>query len=441
MSDNSKKDNQLEEKMALARQAMGGNLRQTKKTKKKWLENQDRQRAIKAMENKNQQEKRVLTEEALIKRRLDAQRAMASPSQRTTIEQTEKRTKEIKEIKEKLEQQKLKTIEKQKEEENQKKIEQEKIIIDKTNRQNKYLKHLQKTNELISSITKTEKIDLERYRTLKTDSNQTVVKNNLSLADIAIKERQKETSEKKHLRRETKRNKVIVTFVIVSMLILSVGIIYFAINLSNQYKKTELVVNQSIIFAEEHTKIDVTDLHFEQVYNILVKNIDQKKPLNSISHIYFSQQQLNPDTDSLEEILLPVSDLLKTLDLNTPLDFNHFLTDQYMFGFYHDSNNSPFLILETTSFANTLNTLLKNEALIVGEILGIFDPNVKNRVAQAQFSDKIISNIDTRIAVDLTSGEVIGLYAFVNQNIVIFTQNEKILDQIIERLKTTSTTF
>ena len=439
MTDN-KKDNSLKEKMARARQAMGGVLNQTRKTKRKIFENRDRQRAIRAMENKGQQEKRALSEEVLLKRRLEAQKAMASPTQRANLEQTNKRDREIKAIKEKLEQVKLLNVQKEKEKENQEKNRIEKLKTQKNERQNKYLKHLQQTNKIISTISQSEKTNLERFRTLKTDSHQTVVKNNLSVADIAIKENQKENASKKEVEKGSRKNKILIIIIILFMIFLSFGIIYLAINLSNQFKTTDLTIDQSIIFAEEHKKIDVTDLTFDQVYNILTQNIAQEKPLGSISHIYFTKQQLNPDTEKTEEILLPTSDLLDNLNINTPLDFKHFLTNQYMFGTYNDSDNLPFLIFETTSFANTLNTLLKNETMIISSILGTLNPQIKNKLLQAQFSDKIIKNVDTRIAIDYSTGETLGLYAFFDQNIVIFTQNEKVLGEIIERLKAISST-
>ena len=78
--------------------------------------------------------------------------------------------------------------------------------------------------------------------------------------------------------------------------------------------------------------------------------------------------------------------------------------------------------------------------MIISSILGTLNPQIKNKLLQAQFSDKIIKNVDTRIAIDYSTGETLGLYAFFDQNIVIFTQNEKVLGEIIERLKAISST-
>lgn len=438
MKEKEKSDNQLESKRALARQAMGGDARRVKKAHLNLIKDRERQRAIQAMENPTQQGKRLLDEKTLVKRRLDAQKAMASPAQRQAKEQEARKLRQQQEIKEKLEKNKLAQAQTKKQKEYQEKAELEKIRTQKNKQQKEYLKHLQQSNQLIETIATKEKPDLDRYRTFKTDSDQVVTKENLSLADIAIKERQKEISHPKTTGSNTRINKTITIATILFLLVATVGVVYFALRLSDKLKKTELVITQSIVFAEEHIKLKLTDdLEPDQIHNRLSEAVHQDLPQGSISHIYLTQEKLNPESEEYEESLVSPAEMFDLLALNLPTGFNYFLTDQYMLGAYHSDENLPFLILKTTSFENTLNTLLKNETLIVSSILSILDPK-SDSLLTAQFADKIIQNVDARIALDATSGQIIGLYAFFDQNTVIFGQNEKVLSSILERLRTTS---
>ena len=100
------------------------------------------------------------------------------------------------------------------------------------------------------------------------------------------------------------------------------------------------------------------------------------------------------------------------------------------------TGDKPFVILTTKSFANSLDSLLRNETEIIGEILSLVDPNIKNELRFQIFKDRVIKNIDVRVA-ESEEG-VIALYAFPNHDILVIGESPETMTKIIDLLRTPS---
>ncbi len=429
----------LEQKRALARKAMGGDTHHEKKRARQLELEQKRAQAMEAMMSPEYKERQAKLEEELAKKREQAKRAMESSEQKIAREREEERLQNERKVKEKLEELKAKQ---QAEEANKAKLAKEKQQAEteqKTERQKQYLAHLEATNALIDKITAQEEAEVQPYRTLRQDANRTVAKEKMSMTDIALKQKQKDlnTTKPKPQSGRPIIKKVITIGLIICFLTAGMMALYLISKALNNQDPNPAGITQSIVPAHRQVKIDATGRPPAQTITAIRQIANQDGITDSVTNIYITEKKLIEKTE--QEVLVVTRDLLNILNINTPIDFNHFLDDQHMIGVYHHETNMPFIILKTTSFESTFDALLADEANIVGSWLQIFKPELKTRLAGRIFTDKIIKNLDIRSALDPISGETIAAYAFLDRNTIIFTEYETVINKIVSVLQTTNT--
>ncbi|MEX0918955.1 MAG: hypothetical protein WDZ85_03260 [Candidatus Paceibacterota bacterium] len=421
-------DKDLKQKMARARQAMAGQDYDQQKKRKQAELAKRREEAAAAMLGQKQREKNENQDRELLKARAAAAKAMETPEQKRKRELAENQArnhalaeKRLAELKTQAEtEEKLKLTEhkdaKQQEIEAKKKHEEE------------YLARLKASNDLIEKITSRDRVKTSPYHTLRTDIDKTVSTENLSLTDIALKQKKTEPAKKPDNKKTLKYLAGIMTVGI--LLAGGSGLVYFTNNYLRQTTITAPAY-EPLVPANLNKKLEVTGLSPAQIIGTINREIIKDRPSDAILNIYLTGKLVTADGQESQESFLGASAVLTAMNLDTPTDFHHFLEPEYMLGAYQSETARPFIIVTTKSFENTFSALLNYENEIVGALLKIFDPSIDSQLKGMAFSDQIINNIDIRLAENQTTGETIALYAFLDRQTIIFTQDREVIEYIV----------
>lgn len=122
-------------------------------------------------------------------------------------------------------------------------------------------------------------------------------------------------------------------------------------------------------------------------------------------------------------------EIFKFLDTHISNKTIYALEDSLVFGSVTTSKNEPFIVMQSFNFDVLFSGLLASEQHLQSDFIPIFGvPGTSSN----GFKDAIIANKSTRVLKNDT-GEVLLLYAFVNQNTVVITTSQAALLIILER--------
>ena len=380
-----------------------------------------------------------LSVEELTKRREQARRAMESFEQKKRRELKQQQETEAKIMAQKIEA--MKQAREKLEQDRAKADYQEKQQIKNSAEQavKDYNRNVAIAKAEIEAITQNSIDEVSTYRTLKTDFGQEVHTKGLSMTKIALEEeaRRRLTS----LPREAPNSKKswLIGGLSILLIIISAGALYGTIQLNNPQTTavTPLAIN-SIAFADDHIELPTSGITSE----VLINNIKQRLTVPTTGEIIIN---LYPTTKvTVDNIpttrLLSAQETLTTFGITTPISFYHFLQPQIMFGLASNqtgTSSAPFFIFKTRSFENTFDALLRDEKIIIANILRPFvTKEVASAITANSFKDKLINNIDTRIATLNTSTTSVAVYGFIDRETLVVTTTESAFLTILRAYQT-----
>ncbi len=260
-------------------------------------------------------------------------------------------------------------------------------------------------------------------RTMKSDMQEYINQQKMSMVDIAGKQAVKQGL-KISGNYEPNKNKFI-TLAVIILIMISVGVFAFVVLLKNKTAQKE--PGSQVRFPASVISSD------KQEFVTLEAN-NQQNNKNKIKEIIGSDIKIGNITDFVfidgDKHLITPELFFKYSGVNTPLGFSSFLTDKFMFGVYGADQNKPFIILKISSFENSLAVMLKWEKTISSDIKEIMP--VSEASSGSKFQDKIIKNHDTRILYS-ESGQTVLLYSFLDKDTLVMTLNNNTFEEILRR--------
>ena len=253
---------------------------------------------------------------------------------------------------------------------------------------------------------------------LKTPSLDTVSDTDLASNLTTSTEIKSESVKKSNVR-------ILVIFFIIILVITSIGLLYL-VSQKVVTIQTGVEVEQvpALIPVQSNVEIVIDNKTPQNITNEIKSFLRPNITGGSLTQIYFTITKTK-ENDEVKERLSAL-DFLTALNLDLPANFIHFLQP----GFMVATLNSPqaetnlIYVLTTRSFEHTYDTLLKNENEITKALYENFlNPETTTYLQQTNFTDTIINNVDTR-GVYTEERELIVLYAFLNQELLIFAQSE-----------------
>ncbi len=261
-------------------------------------------------------------------------------------------------------------------------------------------------------------------RTMKSDMQEYINRQKMSLVDIAGKQAKK--SGLKIQATYSNWPNMIITIVVIIFIILSAGVLGYTVirNKKSQINKeiSQQALPTPIVIPNEQKIIHLNTQDKNEVGNIIREVIQTDTPIGSLTNFIFVDEN---------NVMLNSDQLLKAASVNAPLGFSTFLTGNFMFGIYSLERNEPFIILKVRSYENTFALMLKWEKTMKDDLRALL-PN-KDTSGDSVFQDRIIKNNDTRILYG-QNGEINILYSFLDKKTLVITSSTSSFEEILGRL-------
>ncbi|MCD5384492.1 MAG: hypothetical protein LRZ97_01080 [Candidatus Pacebacteria bacterium] len=191
-------------------------------------------------------------------------------------------------------------------------------------------------------------------------------------------------------------------------------------------KSKTLLADDSLIFIEYRTKLDVTD----------------KRPKKILDDLRGILESSNTTLGSITQILLQnnsrtlwQSELLPLLNLSLSEQFTRLLgnKDDYIVGIHIADRNTPFIILTTTSHDHAFAAMLDWEASAEKELRPFFNTVGPSSLTR-KFGNIVVQNINARVMRD-DSDDIKILYSFLDEQTILITNNINTLTEVARRHK------
>lgn len=312
---------------------------------------------------------------------------------------------------------------------------------------------------------------IKPLRTYKSDLARAMKERGGSLTKIILAEREKKEKKEKRIIKEKevvkekdvikrgkekriiKEKKVIISqdtpttpvskkniyFAIGGVLLLVIGIssiVYVFMAKEDVVSPEYLILSKNIIFMEEIKKITLTQYtKLELTQKIASEIRGTALSINKIENIYITKKETSIIPETFEEktleTIISFKELLEILKSKAPSSLLRAIDETFIFGIHSFVKNNPFLLLNIKGYPNAFSGMLGWEKTLASDLAPLFDIN---NFSSENYKDEILSNQDTRTLRN-KDGDIVLLYAFANQEILIITIHETTLDEILERLK------
>lgn len=240
--------------------------------------------------------------------------------------------------------------------------------------------------------------------------------------------------QERELKVEQKRQQTNLIFGIVSVVIFltALGIFFYASQKEEVMPPTQTqVVQKSIIYAENHARIDTTDiLPLTLISKISQKFSEIKNAPGEVTNIYFIKYLPAGDMQTLS-----ARAFLGAIQSSTPGILLPELGKDFMLGSFGGEAQTPFLILQApirstqTMLSSWEVTLLQDMSKLFS--LQITDSDLYNKA----FEDIQIENKHIRALLD-EDGSIILCYSYINDDLLVITTDSQTFKEILQRLAT-----
>ncbi len=250
-----------------------------------------------------------------------------------------------------------------------------------------------------------------------------------SLTKMIIAEREK----KRETQRKSAANpkNVAMTFFSVIFIFLGLAVVagaFFLVrSVQNDPRGNEVLRPEPFILFDYRSEGYVPDLSKTKINRLIADEIENTSTeAGSIKYIFFST-----DNQYGGKTLMTTTDLFDGLRSKSSSAFLRSLDDNFMFGLYSTTENSPFLMLRTENFDSAYAEILSWEQSI-GNDLGALLGKPDYDYSRSGFVDVVYFNKDVRAVLDVEGNPVIG-YSFIDRETIVFFANKLTLREVIDR--------
>lgn len=141
---------------------------------------------------------------------------------------------------------------------------------------------------------------------------------------------------------------------------------------------------------------------------------------------------LNDAGEPISKTAANLNRFLAAMDLALPTEFRIALGDRFMFGVYQAPAPAPFYLFTVRSYERAANELLTEADQVANILFASFtdNPSLARHLRDQNFSDQVISNIDTRALLNET-GQPVMIYAFLDDNTLVFASSQAAFDKLV----------
>jgi len=244
-------------------------------------------------------------------------------------------------------------------------------------------------------------------RTFQEDMNRAMGSTEGGIPANMIEKARKEKEEEKIVSPKSPRNKVFIALSIILGLAAIVLILYIFTKPGNE-RIIEKETVDSLVYAEKHTGLNIADLPYDQIKDLVNLVVLDKQEPETVRHIYYLDQDLDQEEFALRRI--NTQEFLETIQTNEADKLADVLEEDFMHGIYSTDGDYPFLIFKTDSYIDAYAAMQKWEPSLADDIAMFmhFPPEVSTRKVNDQYKDEIIQNKPSRVLIFEPAEETIS---------------------------------
>jgi hypothetical protein len=230
--------------------------------------------------------------------------------------------------------------------------------------------------------------------------------------------------EKKNLSPESKKNKI---FMLVGVVLIFLALATLGVFIFNKPGNTITVQKQfvPIIFTDGSSNLEIAGLKKDEIAQAVLNEVNATKvKTGGVEGIYLTE---NKQIIGLRRFVTLINASFVAGD--NPL----FVNDNFLMG---SVDNSFFLLIKVRSTADIFDSMRNWENKMLTDMRGFLGLNVgadTSYLFKKNFEDGIIENKNARILYD-TTGKIILMYIFADDNSVLITNGGEAAHEIVLRL-------
>ncbi|MDQ5912559.1 MAG: hypothetical protein QG568_774 [Patescibacteria group bacterium] len=323
-----------------------------------------------------------------------------------------------------------------------------------------------KTVNIIEALANSRKDndDAQTVRTYQSDIANTIKNDNVSMIKIALseKKRQEKRSQFDSTIEGNQKNVYILAGVIIAFIVIAgliAGYIYLqSTNTTSGPSQTQQKV-QPLLYTESTSVLNIDQINIDDLLKIIERDKEAVMELGDMKSIVLTVGS------STEERQLTSEEFFYLLKSRAPDGLIRALDANFLLGVYAFTPREMFAVFKVNSYDTAFAGMFEWEPNIESDIGDIFI-NKKERIgrsigvlsstkdtqqdttgatttqsspfgvfSQRKFVDKVLSNKDARVLVDVDNREAM-LYTFLDKETLVIATSEKSLKEIIFRLTT-----
>lgn len=298
---------------------------------------------------------------------------------------------------------------------------------------------------------------LKPLRTFKLDAQESVKANRTSLVSVAAAEERRRASGSGPQLLETRPRtpfpwkRIAVGVASLALILLGgAAIAYVVIGPPTVEPPTEVQAS-TIMYVDGSTEVELQSLdHTALVRKLTELRDDAGLSLGLIREFFLTLPITQTATDGEETVgkrLATTQEAMDVLSPNMPDSLSRALQPEFIMGAHVFDGNQAFIVFRTDAYQQAVAGMLDWEYAMRAELSPFFDRNPRPRtpgeatnstttprVIPSSFVDAIVRNHDARVLYN-EAGDIILLYAFLDQRTIAVTTNENTLFELASRLK------
>ncbi len=305
------------------------------------------------------------------------------------------------------------------------------------------LEQVTRSEQMIEKIKHDPTITIKGVRTFKEDLAESL-RHGGNIAEIT----QGETIDqygKSRLGSPLKRQKMTVSLGIIGLILAGGGIVvgtWYIVNRAPTIPAEIKIQVNSLIPAESNQELFLTgqlSLHLRQeIYQKRFKAATDFAVARAgggpILNLYPTEalsidKKTNKPTNKIQ---VDLTRFLAALDLALPIDFRVALGDQFMVGIYQSPTPAIFYLFKVLSYERAGSSLAKSDSTLADTLFSplLNDLDFSRSLRDNGFKNEVINNTEVKVARN-TEGEVIMLYAFLDQQTLLLTEKVEAFEKIL----------
>jgi hypothetical protein len=224
---------------------------------------------------------------------------------------------------------------------------------------------------------------------------------------------------------------VLISIISLVMFVAAIGIFFYTTRPDEKPSTSSTVVKRSLLFAENHTRIDTTNvLPLTLASNITNKISSGEAMPGEVTNVYFTK--IFPVGGSQ---VLSTREFLSSIQSSIPGSLLPLLGKNFMLGVYTGNTRKPFLVLEAPS-RNTLTHVREWEKTMLQDLARIFNMNITNPELYGRgFSDHQVKNKNLRVLFDDRDDFVLA-YSYIDDELLLVVTEQSTFEELLQRLAT-----